>query len=498
MTITNLNMYSNSQYAIIHNQVNDKNCTILGGNISGKIYLGKENNYINTNGSFLSLEIMPSSYYFKRKLVKTNSNEIAKTEIQNVSIIPSEPWYKYVEQEYIVLWKNSNLLITCYDADNSDVKLQGFTFELYVDDVDLPYKKDDFIGTFTTDENGKILIEDLWTGKYYLKEIKSEASKFYQLIEQNIELDVSSDSTNNFFVKNEKQKGQIEINKIVSKSDSSITGLKKGSALRGATFEIINEFGEVVDKIVTDENGYAISNRLPIDETYIIRESLAPKYYLKDESSKIIKFNSNNEIVSLNFENEAVKTDLSIGKKGIIQAQPNDEIRYNFKRLKNLSNVELNNFAFIDSLPVKQVTITKLFTGVYSHELKYDVYYKTNKSDWNIIAKDLDSTVNHYINLRNLPLNEDETVTDIKIDFGTVPAGFEATTPPFIFTKVNNDVERTDEWVNRCMLIGEYEDLKLTNTAEWKTITYGANLKTSKYNSVFNKFFKKVLPKTGK
>lgn len=115
MTITNTSIYSNSQYAIYHNQNVDGNCNIYGGSISGKIYLGQNDNYVNTNDKYPTFEVTPSSYYFKRKLVKTNSNQYAKNEISKITMTAKDNWYKYVNEEYIVVWRGCNVIIKNVD-----------------------------------------------------------------------------------------------------------------------------------------------------------------------------------------------------------------------------------------------------------------------------------------------------------------------------------------------------------------------------------------------
>lgn len=130
MTITNINMYSNYQYSIIHNQNYDGNCTILGGTINGTIYLGKDDNYVNTNGSYPTLQIKPSKYFYQRKLVKTNSNEIASNEISKVTMTPNGEWYTKVKDEYIVIWKGYNVIIRNVDYYGNVLSTETITGNL--------------------------------------------------------------------------------------------------------------------------------------------------------------------------------------------------------------------------------------------------------------------------------------------------------------------------------------------------------------------------------
>lgn len=113
---------SNTSYAIYHSKTNDGGCTITGGTVTGKIYLAQNDNYINTNSSYPKFTVTPSSYYKKRKLVKTKNNTTAKSEISNITLTPKDDWYKYVENEYIVLWNGGNVIVRCKDYKGNILK----------------------------------------------------------------------------------------------------------------------------------------------------------------------------------------------------------------------------------------------------------------------------------------------------------------------------------------------------------------------------------------
>ncbi len=59
---------------------------------------------------------------------------------------------------------------------------------------------------------------------------------------------------------------------------NSINGLPAGTLLEGATFEIYDKANNVVDTIVSNSRGLAISKLLPLGR-YTIRETKAPAYY---------------------------------------------------------------------------------------------------------------------------------------------------------------------------------------------------------------------------
>ena len=158
--MTDGNIYSNSSYAICHDKTNDGGCTILGGTISGEIYLNKDDNYVNTNSSYPTFTVTPSSYYFRRKLVKTDNSNAANAELPNVGLTGEGTWYKhvdYIDTEYIVLWKNGNLIVRCldyYDNILKQVILNGTVGENYT------------IGAPDFDGYDLVFVPSNYTGKY--------------------------------------------------------------------------------------------------------------------------------------------------------------------------------------------------------------------------------------------------------------------------------------------------------------------------------------------
>ena len=67
-----------------------------------------------------------------------------------------------------------------------------------------------------------------------------------------------------------------------------------------------------------------------------------------------------------------------------------------------------------------------LSTGTWSHAVFYKIMYKTNMNDYRPLAVNLQST-NAYqygLSTQALGLQSGEFVTDLRFEFGTVPAGF--------------------------------------------------------------------------
>lgn len=165
--MTGGSIYSNSSHAIQHQKGNDGGCTILGGSISGDVYLANYDNYVNTNSSYPTFTVTPSDYHFKRKLVKTSNNGYANNEKTKVTLTPNGGWYKYVEtgSEYIVLWTGGNVIVRCKDYYGNILKQEtkngtiGTAYSITAPTIsgyDLTYTPSNANGTYS---NNDIVVE---------------------------------------------------------------------------------------------------------------------------------------------------------------------------------------------------------------------------------------------------------------------------------------------------------------------------------------------------
>ena len=367
-----------------------------------------------------------------------------------------------------------------WTGDKPGTPLEGVKFELRDEE-------DNVLLELVTDENGHFS-EDvmLEKGRYFLWEV--EAPEHYILSDKPDVFEITENGQKvTIDITNEVEiAGFVDFSKVASK-DNEITGDEKGSYIPNATYRVENvDTDEFVADLKTTAEGYLEETLMLKAGNYRIFEYEAPPYYLLDSSTYYFTVNENGQEVCFDFEEVPVEVKINVEKSGIVQAQPNDEIRYDFDAVESLSNVPLDNFTFVDDLPYEKVQLTKLFTGIYTDEVEFDVYYKTNLSEeWILIKENLNSKVNNFIDFSNIELAENEVITNFKMEFGTVPEYFKATTTPFIFTKVNSDLKAEDIWTNFVHLSGSYLDVNVKDDSEWTTKTYKKELKIKK------------LPKTG-
>ena len=369
--------------------------------------------------------------------------------------------------------KKGQVRVIKVDSDNKEVKLKDVEFQVLDQDGNI-------LETLKTDKNGEALTKEYVIRDYEkltIKETKTQTG--YALSEDTKTITLSESQITNVVFENEKIKGRIEITKV-SADNNKLTKEVKGTPLENAVFEIYTEDNKLVDTVTTAKDGKATSKLLEYGNYYVKEKYTGSDYYLLNTEKYEIRIREHNKTIPVTIENKSVEVGLDIEKNGIAQAQPNDEIKYSFNSLRNISNVAVNNFTWIDNLPYEYVRITKLFTGTYNEDLEYSVKYKTNKSEDYIEYGKYNTLKNNYIDFTKIELDEDEFITDYKTEFGTVMPGFEAIEKPFIFTKVLPTVKAEDKWVNHTSLTGNYKEHKLEDKAEWPTISYSKKLEIKK------------------
>ena len=343
--------------------------------------------------------------------------------------------------------KKSQVKVIKVDKENHEVKLKDVVFEV----LD---KNNNVLETIKTNSEGEAVTSRYAVRDYSELYIREKiTNKKYVLDDtiHKIELKENEIVTQTF--ENKKIKGQIKVIKT-SEGDSKITGMKDGEPMANVSFDVYDENKNYVETIKTSEEGIATTSLLE-KGTYFVKESEkdSPEWYLlntKEYSAEIV---NDGDIITLEITNIPENPDVDIEKDGIIQTTANQEIKYNFN-IKNTGNTPLDKFTWTDILPSEYVTATRLITGTYNQDLNYAVYYKTNKNDYRLLKDNLNTQVNNYISFTDLQLEDDEYVTEFKVDFGTVDVGFESVEKPQLFVNVKSIVKNDDVFTNRTRIEG--------------------------------------------
>lgn len=390
--------------------------------------------------------------------------------------VSTNEWYNLAEDKKIkIKWdetekvniknelKKGQIRVIKVDKENQEIKIPNVEFEV-LDSFGNVLEK------IVTDKNGEALTKEYALRDYSslrLHEIKTDS--MYELNEEIKEITLEENQIKDVVFENERIKGKIKIIKT-SEEKSEILGLEKGSPIKDVKFEIYNQEGKIVDKIVTNEEGIAISKDLEKGK-YKVKEIETNKWYLLDEKDYNVEISNNKQVVGINISNKPAKPSLEIEKKGSDKLQPNEEIKYSIN-IKNTGNVKLSNFIWEDIIPTDYIKVNKIKLGTYNKEQNYNLYYKSNLTkEYVLLLEDITTTKEEEIDLAH-ELADGEYITGIKLDFGTVDVGFASSTETNIFGLIKPNVKNLDEFENRVTLEGKFKDYKLTEESKWKTSIY--------------------------
>ena len=171
---------------------------------------------------------------------------------------------------------------------STDETLPNTTMKIYTINDELVYEG-------KTDENGKITINRLPIGKYYIEE--SEAPEGYLINEEKMYFEVKGDETivkSN--MKDEKITGTLEFTK---------TDFSESITLPNTTIEIYNDKDQLIYTGTTDENGKIVIEKIPYGKYYILEKN-APKGYSLNTEKMPFEIKENGEIVKCSMKDEKI------------------------------------------------------------------------------------------------------------------------------------------------------------------------------------------------
>ncbi|HDR7623345.1 TPA: choice-of-anchor A family protein [Bacillus mycoides] len=270
-------------------------------------------------------------------------------------------------------WKNpsvekGNLQIKKVDANDENIVLKDAKFDV----ID---KDNNVVATVTTNEKGIAEVKDLPLGDYFVKEIS--APEGYIKVDTPVKVTINGTNVIEIVMKNTKkvENGQFKLLKKDSES---------GQLLPGAKFDVIDKDGNVVETIITDGKGAALSKQLPVG-TYTLKEVEAPKGYELSSSSVRVDVAAN-KTVTVDVLNKKI-AEKATGQFEIVKVDAND-------KTKLLSDAEFEVYKDgekVDTLRTDKtgkVISTKLEPGKYTlKETKAPQGYKLLKEEIEVVVE---------------------------------------------------------------------------------------------------------------
>ena len=355
--------------------------------------------------------------------------------------------------------KKGQVKVIKVDEDNNEIKLQGVEFEVLDSNGNVLEK-------IVTDENGEAL-----TQRYPVRDFKSltlrevKTLDNYVLNDKPITVELTANETTAVTIENERIKGKVEITKVDSKDNSKV--------LEGAKFGLYDENDNLIETLVTDENGKAISQELYKGKYYLKELETGSVYYLLNEDTFEFEIVNNGETVPVTIDNEPADITVDVDKTGTVEIKPGEKVNYTFSNVANNSNVYLENFKWFDYIPTDYIRLEKMTTGTWNQDLKYDVYYKTNKSDEYILFKeDLSTQEDYELDFTKVKLADDEYIIETMFDFGKVETGFRESTSPTMECMSLDTLKDNDTFTNHTKTVGVYHGVTAEANSDWTTVVH--------------------------
>ena len=247
----------------------------------------------NEDGYVISKKLPLGKYYLVE--TKTNSNYILNKEKYYFELKETDATTPIVLEYYeaINYLRNGNLEIIKKDADNGKV-VPNTKIEIYTENDELIY-------TGMTNEDGKIILNKLPIGKYYI--IETVASDGYRINSEKVYFEIKRNNQNvKGTLKNEKIKSKVIIHKVDESNNS----------LNGVHINIYDENDKIIYKGVTDKDGN-IEVELSYGKYYYKEISTIDGYIINDEK---VYFNITNDNETLEFNIVNIKKEIEVPNTG--------------------------------------------------------------------------------------------------------------------------------------------------------------------------------------
>lgn len=372
-------------------------------------------NYTTDAGGIINVNLSAGKYTIYQ--VSVPNGYVKNENVWNITIVDGKNQILEIQNEML-----SKVVVHMVDsATNAGI----YGVEIEVKEA----MTNNYIGRFKSDNEGNIYLTDvLNAGRYTISLLAIPAGYNKDLVPRTIE--VKMGQTTEVTWKLQGHQGQVTI-VTYSGQDNSMMNIRKNSILSGAVYQITDTTGKVVGTIKGDVNGEAHSGALGTG-TYYFQQIVAPVGWQVNTSKFAVNVTSTNDNIRVEVYNLAANYQTTISVGGTATAMAGGNVKYYFN-VENKSTSAMDNFFIHMKVPTDGLRAVTLYTGTYTGAATtYSIEYKTNMSDYRTLATGLNSKSNYSYGLSTqaLGLQAGEYVTDIRMVFTTVVAGFKSQMAP--------------------------------------------------------------------
>lgn len=395
-------------------------------------------NYTTNSAGLINVDLTPGEYVVYQTYVA--NGYVRNEQVWNITVKGGVGTKLEVQNERI-----SGIVIHMVDANTGN--------GIYGVELEIVDQQNNNVGRFISDNSGNVYLTDvLAAGRYQVRLLNVPGNYTKDTVPKTIVVE-TGETTELTWALNGIQ-GQLTIVNY-SGEDNAMMNIRKNTKISGAIYVITDASGQVVQTIQGDINGEAHSGPLDLG-TYYVQQTIAPSGWQVNATKFAIHVTSKNDNIRVEIYNKAANYSMTVEAHGQATAVAGGQLKYWFN-LKNASTSPMNNFYLNITIPTDAVRATTFYTGTFNTAATYYLEYKTNYSDYRTLATGLNSKsqYSYDVSTRGLGLSTGEYVTDIRMVFPTVVAGFHESMAPTLECYVLSTVRNGHEAIMRCEVGGQ-------------------------------------------
>lgn len=391
-------------------------------------------NFTSNEQGFINVDLAPGEYIAWQTFVPDGYEK----ETQPINIVVKANVTTTIEMKVV---KQSHIRIQVIDA-TTQIGVYNVSIEI-VDEYN------NYVGRYTTNNEGFIYLDTvLASGRYKATMLTVPDGYIKDTTPKTINVSLNETTDIKWAITG--QMGQLTITTL-SDSDNTLMGIKKGSRLQGAVYQITDMSGNVVVTIYGDSYGEAHSGALA-NGSYYVQQIQAPAGYMVNNQRVTVRVSSKNDNIKVTVYNKSGNFATSVEAHGPKTLAANNTGKFYYINVSNKSTVAVANFFLHIKVPTDGARAGTFYTGTWSGvATTFRVEYRTNYSDYRVIAQGLNSKSEYSYDMSSiaLGLSSGEYVTDIRMVFDRAAAGMKESMAPCLYVTVLPNVVNGYQLINR-------------------------------------------------